>query len=157
MFCDDGEISVDMGVPRVGGQVRVGVEGRAFEATAVDMGNPHAVAFVESLDEVGPLHVGRATWPRTSRTGSTSSSSCAKETTISLRCACSSVGSGRPSPAGPGACAAVVAASLPSAGPSGTTYTVDVLGGRLTVTWDGTGHVRLKGPAVLVAEGTWTG
>jgi diaminopimelate epimerase len=34
---------------------------------------------------------------------------------------------------------------------------VDVLGGRLTVTWDESGHVQLKGPAELVAEGTWTG
>jgi diaminopimelate epimerase len=34
---------------------------------------------------------------------------------------------------------------------------VEVLGGLLTVTWGAEGHVHLKGPAVLVAEGTWTG
>ena len=34
-----------------------------------------------------------------------------------------------------------------------TAYTVDVPGGRLTVTWCADGRVLLAGPAVLVAEG----
>jgi diaminopimelate epimerase len=34
---------------------------------------------------------------------------------------------------------------------------VDVPGGRLVVTWQEDGHVLLTGPAVLVAEGVWTG
>ena len=54
-YCDDGEISVDMGRPTLGGPVRIGVEGREYDAWAVDMGNPHAVAFVDSLDGVGAL------------------------------------------------------------------------------------------------------
>jgi len=143
-------------VPRVGASVRVGVEGRAFEATAVDMGNPHAVAFVRSLDEVGPLNIA----PRymaddfpegvnvefVERTGDHSLSMRVYERGVGETQSC-----------GTGACAAVVAASLPATERSGATYTVDVLGGRLTVTWDENGHVQLKGPAVLVAEGVWTG
>jgi diaminopimelate epimerase len=154
VFCDDGEISVDMGVPRIGPSVRVGVEGRAFEATAVDMGNPHAVAFVGSLDEVGPLHVA----PRyvaddfpdgvnvefVERTGD-----------HSLAMRVYERGVGETQSCGTGACAAVVAASLTAGGRPAATYSVDVLGGRLTVTWDDNEHVQLKGPAVLVAEGVW--
>ena len=44
-----------MGVVTVGGQVKVGVDGRAYAATAVDAGNPHAVAIVDSLAEAGEL------------------------------------------------------------------------------------------------------
>jgi diaminopimelate epimerase len=79
---------------------------------------------------------------------------------------------------GTGACAVAVAAATVGGGRSGggaapdarsttgggsagppvpTTYSVEVLGGLLTVTWGAEGHVHLKGPAVLVAEGTWTG
>ncbi len=155
VFCDDGEISVDMGAPRVGPQVRVGVEGRAFEATAVDMGNPHAVAFVESLD-VGPLQVAPRYLADDFPDG-VNVEFVVREGDHSLGMRVFERGVGETQSCGTGACAAVVAASLPTEVASDTPYTVDVLGGRLTVTWDSTNHVLLKGPAVLVAEGTWTG
>jgi diaminopimelate epimerase len=56
---------------------------------------------------------------------------------------------------GTGACAAAVAAGLGSPA-AGTTCTVEVSGGTLTVSTDDRGHVWLTGPAVLVAHGTWT-
>jgi diaminopimelate epimerase len=65
-------------------------------------------------------------------------------------------GVGETQSCGTGACAAV-AAALVCDGGSDAPYTVDVLGGRLTVTRNDAGHLLLKGPAVLVAEGTWTG
>jgi diaminopimelate epimerase len=58
---------------------------------------------------------------------------------------------------GTGACAVVVATVLRTGEPRGSAYTVDVPGGRLEVTWQEDGHVLLTGPAVLVAEGVWTG
>jgi len=39
---------------------------------------------------------------------------------------------------------------------SNTTWIVDVPGGRLTVTFTAAGTAELAGPAVLVADGTWT-
>ncbi len=54
-FCEDGEISVDMGNPKVAGDVTVSVEGRAMPARKVDMGNPHAVVVVDDLAAVGAL------------------------------------------------------------------------------------------------------
>ena len=66
-------------------------------------------------------------------------------------------GSGETRSCGTGACAVMVAAALADgvdAGhPDGTTYRVDVPGGRLDVTWSAQGHVLLTGPAVLVARG----
>ncbi len=69
-------------------------------------------------------------------------------------------GVGETESCGTGACA-VVAAAAAAAGPNGgghpLTYTVGVRGGDLTVTIGPDGHVHLKGPAELVAEGTWHG
>ena len=48
-------ITADMGAPRVLGETKVGVGHFAWAATHVDMGNPHAVAFVDSLDPHGPV------------------------------------------------------------------------------------------------------
>jgi diaminopimelate epimerase len=155
-FCADGEISVDMGVPRVGPTVRVGVGGRAFEATAVDMGNPHAVAFVEALEDVGALQISPRYLADDFPDG-VNVEFVVRQEEHALSMRVFERGVGETQSCGTGACAAVVAASLPDARESGTPYTVDVLGGRLTVTWDESGHVQLKGPAELVAEGTWTG
>ena len=52
----DGDlITADMGTPKVLGETKVSVGTASWEARHVDMGNPHAVAFVSSLDEAGPL------------------------------------------------------------------------------------------------------
>jgi diaminopimelate epimerase len=51
----------------------------------------------------------------------------------------------------------MVAAALADEAPRGSTYEVDVPGGRLEVTWTEDGTVLLSGPAVLVADGVWTG
>ena len=54
-FEDDGTITADMGSPRLLGESKVAVGDRSWPATHVDMGNPHAVAFVDSLDDAGSL------------------------------------------------------------------------------------------------------
>ncbi|HEY5231565.1 MAG TPA: diaminopimelate epimerase, partial [Galbitalea sp.] len=55
---------------------------------------------------------------------------------------------------GSGACA-VVAALAALDGTTTGEFVVDVRGGRLTVAFDDAGHLLLRGPAVLVAEGQW--
>ena len=65
---------------------------------------------------------------------------------------------------GTGACAVVAAAVVDEAERKGgaagldlpAAYAVDVNGGTLTVTWGSDDHIHLKGPAELVASGTWT-
>ena len=44
-----------MGTPKVLGETVVSVDHLQLGATHVDMGNPHAVAFVSSLDDAGRL------------------------------------------------------------------------------------------------------
>ncbi|WP_312006847.1 diaminopimelate epimerase [Nocardioides alcanivorans] len=54
-FEDDGSITVDMGTPIVLGDSVVTVGHLGWSARHIDMGNPHAVAFVDSLDDAGTL------------------------------------------------------------------------------------------------------
>ena len=150
-------ITADMGTPKVLGDTTVGVGGRSLPARHVDMGNPHAVAFVDDLAEAGPLLEApshdAATYPNgvnvefVVRRG---------ERHVAMRV--HERGSGETRSCGTGACAVMVAAALADGvtGPPAedTAYRVDVPGGTLTVTWTADDRVLLTGPAVVVARGT---
>ena len=139
----DGWVSVDMGPARVGEPTDV--DGVA--ATSVDMGNPHAVLPVPSIDALGELRTARLDL-------NVEYVEDVSDTAIRMRVHERGVGETRS--CGTGACAAVVATSLRTGTPRGTTYDVEVPGGMLAVTWREDGHVEMAGPAVLLAEGeTW--
>ncbi len=48
-------ITADLGNPKVLGETMIGIGDRCWPARHVDMGNPHAVVFVDDLSEAGPL------------------------------------------------------------------------------------------------------
>lgn len=145
-------ITVDMGAPEVLAETKVSVGDRSWPATRVSMGNPHAVAFVDSLDDAGPLReepeYDRDVFPEgvniefVVRRG---------ERHVAMRV--HERGSGETRSCGTGACAAMVAAAVADGAERGTPYTVDVPGGTLEVAWTADDKVLLSGPAVLVAEG----
>ena len=137
----EGPVSVDMGPAVVGDPVDVD----GAQATSVDMGNPHAVVPVPSVAALGELKTSRLDL-------NVEYVEDVSPTAIRMRVHERGVGETRS--CGTGACAAVVATSLRTGTPRGTTYDVDVPGGRLAVTWREDGHVVLTGPAVLLAEGT---
>jgi diaminopimelate epimerase len=163
----DGDlITADMGRPQVLGESKVGVAGSSWVATHVDMGNPHAVAFVDSLDPHGP--VGPLLEPP-SHDASTYPDGVNVEFVVRrgerhVAMRVHERGSGETRSCGTGACAVMVAAAvadgaLPSAGgppAEDLAYRVDVPGGTLTVTWTADDRVLLTGPAVIVARGTTT-
>lgn len=149
-------ITVDMGEARIGSDSRVSVGDRSWATTDVDMGNPHAVAFVDELADAGALYdepgydhdhyphgvnieFVRPMGPRH----------------VAMRV--HERGSGETRSCGTGACAVMVAAALRDGaeGPPthDLTYRVDVPGGELAVTWRPDNHVLLTGPAVIVARG----
>jgi diaminopimelate epimerase len=149
----DGDlVTVDMGSPEVLAETKVEVGDRSWAATRVSMGNPHAVAFVDSIDEAGPLveepGFDRAVFPEgvnvefVVRRG---------ERHVAMRV--HERGSGETRSCGTGACAAMVATAAADQAERGTPYTVDVPGGTLHVVWTPEDRVLLTGPAVLVAEG----
>jgi diaminopimelate epimerase len=152
-FLADGRISADLGPVTVGPAVQVEVEGRPMPAVAVDAGNPHAVAFVDSLDAPGPL-----LQPPRYAVGDFPEG---VNVEFAVRVAPGVLamrvferGVGETQSCGTGACA-VAAAARAEDGETDASYTVQVPGGRLTVSFDHGGAAHLAGPAELVAEGTW--
>jgi diaminopimelate epimerase len=150
----DGRITVDMGSPTLHGETKVGVGERRWPATHVSMGNPHAVAFVDSLDDAGslaePPSFDTDDYPEgvnvefVVRRG---------QRHVAMRV--HERGSGETRSCGTGACAVMVATALADGADRGATYRVDVPGGTLEVAWTEDDRVLLTGPAVLVAEGNW--
>jgi diaminopimelate epimerase len=153
-------ITVDMGRPVLGRESEVAVPPLAWKATNIDMGNPHAVAFVESLDEAGTLleepDYDHAVYPE-----GVNIEFVVRRGPQHVAMRVHERGSGETRSCGTGACAVMVASALsdrfapPGSSPAGdVTYRVDVPGGELSITWTSADRVLLTGPAVMVAEGT---
>jgi diaminopimelate epimerase len=156
-----GDVTVDMGRARFTGprDLKVSVGPRAWPAVAVDVGNPHAVVFVDHLEDAGPLRDAPVVDPPFPGGVNVEFVTRRGDAHVAMRVHERGVGETRS--CGTGACAVMVAAVRRAAGtahgePPATTYTVDVPGGRLTVTTRADGHVELTGPAVLVAHGELT-
>lgn len=149
-------ITADLGSPTVLGESKVSVGDHAWIARHVDMGNPHAVAFVESLDPHGPVgplldppEHDAEVYPHgvnvefVVRRG---------ERHVAMRV--HERGSGETRSCGTGAGAVMVATAVADGAGPGSRYRVDVPGGTLTISWTEDDRVLLTGPAVIVARGT---
>jgi diaminopimelate epimerase len=145
-------ITVDMGTPELFAETKVEIADRSWPASRVSTGNPHAVVFVDSLDDAGPLleepSYDREVFPEGANVEFVVRRA---EHHVAMRV--HERGSGETRSCGTGACAAMVAAAVADGAERGTPYTVDVPGGTLEVVWTPDGRVLLSGPAVLVAEG----
>ena len=158
-FLDDGRIGVDIGTARVLADTEVRVGDRTWPAVHVDVGNPHAVVFVDDLADAGPLHESpgydREVYPE-----GVNVEFVVRRGPEHVAFRVFERGSGETRSCGTGACAVMLAAVLddgrvaPAAGEEPVTYRVDVPGGELAVAWTDQEHLVLIGPAVLVATGT---
>ncbi|MEU9297055.1 diaminopimelate epimerase [Streptomyces sp. NPDC048266] len=156
----DGSVTVAMGravLPEAG--VTVTVDGRSWPARNVNMGNPHAVAFVEDLDHAGSLLTEPPYEPAAVYPDGVNIEFVADRGPRHVAMRVHERGAAETRSCGTGACAVAVAtARRDGADPaeSGTpvTYTVDVLGGTLLITEHPDGRIDMTGPAVIVAEGT---
>jgi diaminopimelate epimerase len=155
----EGDITVGMGraiLPE--GDVTVTVGDRTWPARNVNMGNPHAVAFVEDLDHAGHLHTPPPFSPPSAYPDGVNVEFVVDRGLHHVALRVHERGSGETRSCGTGACAvAVAAARRDGADPAVTgtpaTYTVDVPGGRLVITERPDGEIEMTGPAVIVAEG----
>jgi diaminopimelate epimerase len=162
-FEDNGELSVGMGVAALpagsGESVTVTVGARSWPARHVDMGNPHAVAFVTDLADAGPLLDPPAVRPATAYPRGTNVEFVVDRGPGHVALRVHERGSGETRSCGTGACAVMVAAARrdgldPATDGRPATYLVDVPGGRLVITEGVDGAVTMTGPAVILAEGT---
>ncbi|MFZ0529627.1 MAG: diaminopimelate epimerase [Propionicimonas sp.] len=147
-FLEDGRVAVNLGPVSVGADVTITLGTRSWPATAVEVGNPHAVAVLASLDDlegldltVGPTWTPAAVFPNGVNTEFVVR---AGESRLRLRVF--ERGVGETSSCGTGVVAAAAAMG------DGAHYRVDVRGGTLDVDLSGADAV-LTGPAVIVARG----
>ncbi len=162
---EDGQVTVDMGLPRfepaeipftaeaVAPSYAIEVDGRVMEFGVVSMGNPHAVLRVNDVDqapvdELGPLIESHPRFPRRVNAGFMQ---VVDRHHIRLRVF--ERGVGETLACGTGACAAVVVGQVQ--GLLEAPVTVELPGGELVISWEGTGQpVLMTGPATRVFEGS---
>jgi diaminopimelate epimerase len=155
----DGDITVGMGravLPE--GDVTVSVGERSWPARNVNMGNPHAVAFVDDLADAGSLVTPPPFSPASAYPDGVNVEFVVDRGERHVAMRVHERGSGETRSCGTGACAVAVATARrdgadPAATGAPVTYTVDVLGGRLVITERPDGEIEMTGPAVIVAEG----
>jgi diaminopimelate epimerase len=162
-------VSVDMGqpilsrhsIPMLGDeQEQVVAEpfevgGESLEVTAVSMGNPHAVMFVENIEKapvetIGPKMEKDERFPEWVNVEFVEVVS-----RNELHFRVWERGSGITQACGTGACAAVVAAILNGYCQKGEEVIVHLLGGDLAITWQEDGNVLMKGAAEVICEGVF--
>ncbi|MFJ8002146.1 diaminopimelate epimerase [Streptomyces sp. NPDC096310] len=154
-----GDITVHMGravLPDEQAAVTVG--GREWPARNVNMGNPHAVAFVEDLADAGELRTAPPVSPASVYPDGVNVEFVVDRGPRHVAFRVHERGSGETRSCGTGACAVAVAAARrdgvdPAVTGESVTYTVDLPGGRLLITERPDGAVEMTGPAVIVAEG----
>jgi len=126
---------------------------RTFQVTAVSMGNPHAIVYVDELDDdlvltYGPAIQNLAYFPKGVNVEFVKALSPSE-----IRMRVYERGCGETHACGTGACAAVAAGVVTEK--NGSDVTVHLLGGDLTISWDGyfANPVYMTGPARAVFGG----
>ncbi|MFB2935139.1 diaminopimelate epimerase [Aerosakkonemataceae cyanobacterium BLCC-F154] len=163
----DGQVTVDMGVPRLLAQEipttltaasekvinqALEVAGKSWDVTCVSMGNPHCITFVEDvaaipLAEIGPKFEHHSVFPQRTNTEFIQVVS-----RNYLKMLVWERGAGATLACGTGACAALVAGVL--TGNCDRQATVELPGGPLEIQWSEVEQrVYMTGPAVKVFTG----
>jgi diaminopimelate epimerase len=160
-------VTVDMGIPSLERKAipmtgeptdtfveqPLAVDGLRLQATAVSMGNPHCVLFVEPVVDLQSMDVARLGRIVEHRPefplGANVEFAKVVDGRVLVRVW--ERGSGLTMACGTGACASLVASAL--AGRTGREAEVEFPGGVLEVAWRRDDHVVLTGPAVKVFEG----
>jgi diaminopimelate epimerase len=137
--------------PAIG--VPLTVDGRTFEVTALNMGNPQCITFVEHLDmdelrRFGPLLERHPAFPR-----KTNVELVEVVSRTELKIGIWERGAGETTASGTGSAASVVAARL--SGKVDEEVLVRSPGGALKVDWRGGENITVIGESVVVAEGTY--
>lgn len=152
----DGEITVDMGTPKVLGETTVSIGQQTWSALHVDMGNPHAVAFLDEDDDlstVGPL-LDPPVHDAAAYPDGVNVEFVVRRGPRHVAMRVHERGSGETRSCGTGACAVMVATALADGAERDTDHRVDLPGGTLRISWTVDDRVLMTGPAVVVAAGT---
>ncbi|MCU0527036.1 MAG: diaminopimelate epimerase [Elainella sp. Prado103] len=163
----DGQVTVDMGLPRLLAaeipttlaapdhkvvNLPLEVAGQTWQVTAVSMGNPHCITFVDSvaaidLEKIGPQFEHHPAFPQRTNTEFIE-----VVRTDYLKMRVWERGAGITLACGTGACASLVAGVLNDR--CDRKATLELPGGRLEIEWAENQRLYMTGPATLVFSGT---
>jgi diaminopimelate epimerase len=147
------DISVNMGqVSDEGEAITAATNGQIWNGYNISIGNPHAVVFVEDINQVGELDEAPVVRPKDSYPDGVNVEfvQITGPNEISMRVF--ERGSGETQSCGTGTCAVALAATIHTQGKLPATWIINPPGGRLEVSIDGHSNATLIGPAVLIKD-----
>jgi diaminopimelate epimerase len=149
----DGDISVNMGhVTDEMEEIEASNNGHTWAGYNINVGNPHAVVFVDSLDEVGTLADAPSVSPASSYPEGVNVEFVEVLPNFEAKMRVHERGSGETRSCGTGTCAVALAATLKTNGKLPSRWTIYPPGGRLIVDIDGHSNATLTGPAVILED-----
>lgn len=149
----EGDISVNMGqVTDEMEEIEVTQNGKTWQGLNISVGNPHAVVFLENLEEVGSLETAPVVSPQSSYPEGVNVEFVQLLANNEARMRVHERGSGETRSCGTGTCAVALAATLHTRGKLPSRWTIYPPGGRLIVDIDGHSNATLIGPAELIAD-----
>ena len=148
-----GDISVNMGqVSLVPGEISVSVNLNNFLGLNINMGNPHAVVFVDDLDLVGDLRQAPTVTPADEYPEGVNTEFVKFLEGNEIQMRVHERGVGETQSCGTGTCAVALAATIKKGKSLPIKWEINPPGGRLIVEIDGHSNATLTGPAELVKE-----
>jgi len=149
----DGDISVNMGhVTDEMEEIDASNNGHTWSGYNINVGNPHAVVFVDSIDDVGSLADAPSVSPASSYPEGVNVEFVEILPNFEAKMRVHERGSGETRSCGTGTCAVALAATLKTNGKLPSRWTIYPPGGRLIVDIDGHSNATLTGPAVILED-----
>jgi diaminopimelate epimerase len=148
-----GDISVNMGqVSQVPGEITATDGGNTYRGLNIDMGNPHAVVFVEDLTKIGDLKQAPSVAPADAYPEGVNVEFVQFVSENQLNMRVFERGVGETQSCGTGTCAVALAATIESKKSLPIKWIINPPGGQLIVEIDGHSNATLIGPAVIVKD-----
>jgi len=150
---DAGDITVNMGqIREVFGEITATTNGHTWTGYNIDMGNPHAVVFVESISQVGDLLQPPVIEPADEYPDGVNVEFVEFLANGELKMRVHERGVGETKSCGTGTCAVALAATLKKGKRLPSSWIINPPGGRLSVEIDAHNNAILTGPAVLIED-----
>ena len=147
------EVAVDMGTVTIGAENALTIDGQTVSYVPVSVGNPHAVVFVDDIEQAPLTTLGPKMEKHPAFPGGVNVEFVQVTGTNALRMRVWERGSGVTMACGTVACASASAAAAAGRCDYGAPITVALDGGDLTIQVTGDNAVTMTGPAEIVYEG----
>ena len=150
---ETGDITVNMGqIREVFGEIKASANGQTWTGYNIDMGNPHAVVFVDDINDVGDLLEAPIVEPDNEYPDGVNVEFVEFLPNGELKMRVHERGVGETKSCGTGTCAVALAAALKKGKRLPANWIINPPGGRLSVEIDSHSNAILTGPAVLIED-----